>query len=94
MLHELFKQFEYFCDLFFPLGVGLCILDASAHMGLDYLAIGSLEDALGRHDLIGYIKAIAILLYHPYDPVDLTCSRFEKPQHLGFVGPHCTDTTS
>ena len=40
-------------------------------MGPEHHPVGLFQDGLGGHDLAGYIQAVAVLLHHLQNAVDL-----------------------
>lgn len=86
LLRHLFQQFQRFFQLWIC-GVGLQGLpDAATNMGLQNLLIGAFEQSLGRHDLIGYIHAVAIFLDHLQDTVQLAPCYFQLVGNIAPLG--------
>ena len=57
-------------------------------MGSEHHSVRLFQNGLGGHNLTGDIQAVAVLLHHLQNPIDLAPGGFEQAVHLGMVSLH------
>ena len=62
--------------------------DAALDVSLEHIGVDAGDERLRGHELRGNIDAVAVLLDHPQDAVDLTTCRFEHAGHRFMVCHH------
>ena len=88
MLEDTVQRIHKLVDFGLPLLAFRGVLDAVLQMGGQDLPVDPLEQRFGGHDLGGDVDAVAIVLHHGNNAVQLTAGGLEQPEHLFLICHH------